>query len=86
MIIIVIMSNIPGFTERVSPTGDHTTFDLTDMANILEYTASRLLAIHVVLKDSTLVTSAKVHHNVARYLMWEGEVCHYFLTTDPLTD
>lgn len=69
------MSPIPGFTECVSPTGDRTTFDLADMANIFEFAVSRLLAIRIALEDNPLVTSAKVCHIVARYLMWEGEVC-----------
>ncbi|KAG2086320.1 uncharacterized protein F5147DRAFT_659239 [Suillus discolor] len=68
------MSDIPGFTERVSPTSDRTTFDLTDMANIFEFAASHLLAIRIALEDSALVTSAKIRHIIARYLMWEGEV------------
>ncbi|KAG1725237.1 hypothetical protein EDB19DRAFT_1915153 [Suillus lakei] len=57
------MSNIPGFTEPLSPTGDLTTFDLADMANIFE-----------ALANTTLVTLAKVRLIVTKYLMWEGEV------------
>ncbi|KAG1741938.1 hypothetical protein EDB19DRAFT_1907716 [Suillus lakei] len=68
------MSNIPGFTEHLSPTGDLTTFDLANMANIFEFAASRLLAICRVLANTTLVTSAKVCLIVTKYLMWEGEV------------
>ncbi|KAG1720290.1 hypothetical protein EDB19DRAFT_1836059 [Suillus lakei] len=67
------MSNIPGFTECLSPTSNLTTFDLADMANIFEFTASRLLAIRRALANTTLVTSAKVHLIVTKYLMWEGE-------------
>ncbi|KAG1720013.1 hypothetical protein EDB19DRAFT_1918316 [Suillus lakei] len=53
------MSNIPGATERSSPTGDRPTFDLADMANIFEFAASRLLAIHRSLENTTPVSSAK---------------------------
>ncbi|KAG1749485.1 hypothetical protein EDB19DRAFT_1904603 [Suillus lakei] len=67
------MSNIPGATERSSPTGDRPTFDLANMANIFEFTASRLLAIHRSLENTTPASSVK-HLIVSKHLMWEGDV------------
>ncbi|KAG1725102.1 hypothetical protein EDB19DRAFT_1915219 [Suillus lakei] len=67
------MSNIPSATECSSPTSNHPTFDLADMANIFEFTTSRLLAIHRSLENTTSVSSVKCLI-VSKYLMWEGNV------------
>ncbi|KAG1835996.1 hypothetical protein DFJ58DRAFT_735276 [Suillus subalutaceus] len=53
------MSQIPDFKECLPSAGENNKFDLTDMSNIFEFTASRLLAIQIAVEDSTLVTSVE---------------------------
>jgi hypothetical protein len=49
-------------------------FDLSDMAHIFEFAASRLLAIRMTLELSKNETSPRLRGIITKYLMWEGEV------------
>lgn len=66
------------FTAYSALTNINNSVSLANMANMFEFTASRMLTIWTILEQSTLVKLVKARHIMTRYLMWEGDVSTNF--------